>query len=765
MHARRAFTQICSLATLLGGLTSSVAHAQSYTVSTTSGSFTSIAGSGTALGLAGVDDGDAAFSSPVSFSFFGTTVSAGTSLYASSNGTLSVGTSYTDYSNGSFPTAGGPSRFFAPFWHDMRMPTSSDIYWAQVGSDLVVEWSNVESYSVGGETISFQIRISTTDGSVRYAYGPRSVIGTWSGASIGLEDATESFGASATCTPGCVPADVPSGTVLRFTPGAAPTTPDLVIDEALPPSSTTLTPGATMSIPYAVANIGQGSTGSTRVGLFLGLGPQVTTSDAEVATDSVSSLSSGGSVQGTVTFTVPSNLPPGSFAAALIVDPDNVVSEASEANNTYPLGTYTVGGSSGGITITTMEVPAGTIGIPYDVQIQQSGGTSVSWFLLEGSLPSGLNLTSTGRLQGTPAQEGTFSFTVEAAEEGLSSGVQNLTLTINNGGTGSISVTPNTLPEASVGVPYTAALTAVGGVSPYAFQVISGRPSWLLVSGNGQISGTPDAPGQHSMTVSVFDSEGADSTAVIALSVIESGPLTVVSQIPAAVQGRNYSQRVIRGGRPSYQVTIVDGQFPGSMMIDSSGMLTGTPDRPGNYQVTVQVTDANSPAGSAAGQIVLQVTELRAIEITMSEIVVALRSDIDFPLEVSGGVPPYTWGIAQGSLPGTLQISSEGRLIGQVQEAGTSTVTFTVSDSEGSQAQRAVPLIARGYRNTDPTNTRTTGRDGGCTCAMPVATKRPWFGAIVLTIGLGVGLRRRRHRAARRDGSSNLASSPSLRRE
>lgn len=759
MNSARAFSRLC-LITAFGWCSgSSVAEAQSYSVSTTSGSFVSIAGSGSPVGLAGVDDGDAAFSAPLSFPFFGNTISAGTLLYASSNGTLSVGTSYSDYSNDVFPSAAGPSGFFAPMWHDMVFSAASgEVFWAQVGQELVVEWSNVSSYAVSSDTISFQVRVNASTGLVRYVYGPQSVFGTWSGASIGLEDPTGSYGAGATCTPGCVPADVPSGTTLVFTPGVPTTQPDLVIDSAIAPSGTTLTPGSNISVPFTAINLGQGTAPSTRVALFLRLGGgQVTTSDVEVTSAAINSLSPGASTSGTLSFTIPSGIP-GTVGAGLIIDPDGAVPESSEANNVYTLGTYTLGGSSSGITITTSEVPPGTVGIPYDVQIQQVGGTSVSWFLLEGSLPSGLNLTSSGRLMGTPSQVGSYSFTVEAAEEGLTSGVASYTLNVNNGGSGNITVTPSSLPDASVGVPFTASLNASGGVAPYAFQVIAGRPAWLLAAGNGQLSGTPDAPGEHSLTVSVFDSEGADSTAIIALRVIESGPLSVVTQLPAGVQGRPYSQRVIRGGRPPYQVSILDGQFPGTLVIDSSGMLSGTPDRAANVQVTVQVTDSASPAATATGQIPFQSTELRAIEITMPEIVVALRSDIDFPLEVSGGVPPYTWGITQGALPGSLQISSEGRLVGQVQTAGTSTVTFTVSDSEGSRAERAVPIIARGYRNTDPGTTRTTGRDGGCVCVATPAEppSGPWF---YLGLGFAGLLLRGRRRLVRHSGKSDGSDS------
>lgn len=709
-------TLVCSTVTLSIALCAAPdqALAQGYALSTSQSSFQSIAASGTSLGLSGSDDGAAAFSAPTSFSYFGSTVSSGTQLYASTNGTLTIGTSYSDYSNATFPTAGGPSQFMAPFWVDLIMTAPGEVYWAQVGSEIVVEWSNVNSYANRGETISFQVRISTTNDVIRYVYGPNTASAVWSPTAIGMENAAETFGAQMACTPSCTVTDVPNGTTLVFTPGTPPAMPDLTFAEVAPLSTTSFAPGDSLTVPFVVENLGQGAVNSTEVVLAFIVPNSTDPADVTaVGNTTLGSISGGGSTSGVVMGTV--TVAPGTYDVAILVDATQTSMESSENNNVQALGTVTVTGGGGGvITVTTNEVPGGTVGIPYDVQLQQVGGSLVTWSVAAGSLPAGLNLNASGRLSGTPIESGTAMFVVEARESGLDSGAVQLTINIVNGGTGSITVTPSSLPMASVGVPYSAMLSATGGVSPYAIQVISGRPDWLLVSSNGQMSGTPDAAGQHSLTISVFDSEGADSTAVVSLQVIESGPLTVVGQVAAGVQGRAYSQRVVRGGTPPYTVSVVDGAFPAGMAVDGQGMLVGTPQASGSWQVTLQVSDSASPAGTAAGAVSLSVTELRELQITTAEIVLALRTDLDFPIEVSGGVPPYTWGISQGALQPGLQLSTEGHLIGQIEEVSTATVTFTVADSDGSRTERSIQVVARGYRNT---NTGSGSRsDGGCYC-------------------------------------------------
>lgn len=722
------------------------AEAQSYSFAQSSRSFSSIASTGTALSFTSTDDGSASFSAPFSFPFFGSAVSAGTLLYVNTNGTLNIGASFTGYSNTSIPVSGSPDGYFAPFWVDLRLGLGG-VYYLSTGSELIVEWSGVESYSASGETISFQVRVAT-DGTVRYVYGPNTAFGSWTGASIGLEDITGAFGASAPCTPSCTPTTVPPGTEYVFTPGASQGGADLLISFAAP-STTNPAPGQTVSIDYEVVNAGAAAAGASRIALFVGQSAPVGTSDVELATLSIAGLQPGAADQGTLSFTVPGSIPAGTLAAALIVDPDDVVGEDVETNNSYALGNFTFNGGGSGISITTTELPPGTLGIPYNVQLQQVGGSAPTWYLLEGTLPSGTNLSSSGLLSGTPGETGTFRFTVEASEAGLESGFVDLTLVVSDGGSGSLTVTPTSLPEARVGVPYSAALSASGGVAPYAFQVISGRPDWLIMSSDGQITGTPNAAGSFSMTVSVFDSELVDGTAVVSLTVVESGPLEIVPSIPAAVAGRAYSQRVVRGGIPPYQVTLVDGALPGDMQIDTSGMLTGTPDQAGRWQLTLQVGD--SEGGSAAGQVVLQATQLQELSIVTSEIVVALRNDVQVPLEASGGVPPYTWSVVQGSLQPGLALDPEGFVRGQVEQASTATVTFAVADADGTRAEREMLVVARGYRNTDPETMRSGrgGREGGCVCVGEPAP-RGGAGLAALALLLGGGLargagRRRRH--------------------
>src|ERR1700732_3665360 len=62
-------------------------------------------------------------------------------------------------------------------------------------------------------------------------------------------------------------------------------------------------------------------------------------------------------------------------------------------------------------------LPPATTGVSYNATFTASGGTAPYRFTVaSGQLPTGLVLSKTGVLSGTPSQTGTFSFTVSAAD-------------------------------------------------------------------------------------------------------------------------------------------------------------------------------------------------------------------------------------------------------------------------------------------------------------------------------------------------------------
>lgn len=72
---------------------------------------------------------------------------------------------------------------------------------------------------------------------------------------------------------------------------------------------------------------------------------------------------------------------------------------ATDANGNYAIKTFTIQV----VEITTTSLPAFTIGTPYSYQLTADGGSgNYTWRIATGTLPDGLDLSSTGLISGTP---------------------------------------------------------------------------------------------------------------------------------------------------------------------------------------------------------------------------------------------------------------------------------------------------------------------------------------------------------------------------
>lgn len=90
--------------------------------------------------------------------------------------------------------------------------------------------------------------------------------------------------------------------------------------------------------------------------------------------------------------------------------------------------------------ITTPSLPTGRVEQEYSQTLAAAGDTPISWSIDSGSLPTGLSLDSiTGVISGRPTAAGTFTFTVKAANS-AGSDIKELSITINEKTTATISV-------------------------------------------------------------------------------------------------------------------------------------------------------------------------------------------------------------------------------------------------------------------------------------------------------------------------------------
>ena len=92
-------------------------------------------------------DDSAVFDLPFTFTFYGQDYNE---ITICSNGWIALGaTDMTSFRNYNLPGAGGPAPMIAVFWDDLKTTNGGEIYWYynSVEDYLVIEWSNVRTYT------------------------------------------------------------------------------------------------------------------------------------------------------------------------------------------------------------------------------------------------------------------------------------------------------------------------------------------------------------------------------------------------------------------------------------------------------------------------------------------------------------------------------------------------------------------------------------------------------------------------------------------
>jgi len=245
---------------------------------------------------------------------------------------------------------------------------------------------------------------------------------------------------------------------------------------------------------------------------------------------------------------------------------------------------------------------ATTLAAPYSFQLTASGGGSQTWSVVEGSLPGGLQLSSSGLISGTPTAIGEFGFKVRVSD-GSRSATQSYSLTVVQ----QLKISPLTVQPAEVSVPFELRPAAAGGKGGYTWSA-SGLPAGITIDvASGALSGQPTAPGSFPLKLSVSDSLGFTDSVDVTLTVAPKLSITTRALRSAKV-GRAFTVRLAAtGGVDQRTWSIARGSLPAGLHFSKrTGVLTGTPRKPGKATLLVQVQD--KLGGEAQQKLVIKVT-------------------------------------------------------------------------------------------------------------------------------------------------------------
>ncbi len=341
------------------------------------------------------------------------------------------------------------------------------------------------------------------------------------------------------------------------------------------------------------------------------------------------------------------------------------------------------------VTITTSSLASGIAGTAYSQTLAATGGTpNYNWTLTSGSLPTGLSLSTSGVISGTPWTSGTFSFGVTVTDSG-SPALTNTTAMMLTIAPRPLAISTDGLAVGNEGVAYSQMLAARGGTAPYIWSLTAGStlPPGLTLASSGLVSGIPTAGGGFDFGIQVADSSSPQQTATLSTLIVVSPSTLAIStsSLTSATVGTAYSQTLTAsGGTPSFRWSITSGALPAGLSLSSwTGVISGTPTVSGAFTLGITVMDRGNPQQTATTTLSLTVVSpVPPLVISTSALPsAAAASSYSATLTAAGGTAPYAWSVSSGSLPAGLSLASSGVISGTPAATGAYPLGVTVTDS------------------------------------------------------------------------------------
>ena len=348
----------------------------------------------------------------------------------------------------------------------------------------------------------------------------------------------------------------------------------------------------------------------------------------------------------------------------------------------------TVGAAT--LTTTPASLPNGMVNTSYSQQLSTSGGIAPYSYVVDNgaSLPTGLSLSNTGLITGTPTTAGTKSFTIIVTD---STGVM---ATVNQAAYSMIVDPPPPPPVAgavSLSIPYNSSLNPVtlslsGGTATSV--AVAGAPSHGTTSVSGTtIKYTPTAGynGPDAFTYTATNAGGTSAPASVNLTVTT--PVITVSPAGTALNAtgeQQYTQVFSASGGTGPYTFAQTGVLPVGLSFNSATRtLSGTPLQGGTYSVKITATDSSTgTAVPGSRDYTLTVTN-PVIRVSIPAATLQRGMPASLQASASGGVGPYMYAVTSGSLPTGLILAADGSITGTPTVAGAYFFGITAVDSNG----------------------------------------------------------------------------------
>ncbi len=356
------------------------------------------------------------------------------------------------------------------------------------------------------------------------------------------------------------------------------------------------------------------------------------------------------------------------------------------------------------LTLSPTSLPDGRFGEYYDQGLTASGGRApYTMAITAGALPPGMQLVLFGGryyVVDRPTSGGTYHFTVTVTDSssgpaGPFSISRAYTITI---AAPTIELPPTTLPDGTLGDPYSEVLNpATGGNAPYVYALSAGAlPDGLMLASDGAISGTPKESGTFDFTVTASDSSAGGPYTASQSYRLQIAALTMEPQGGefVAFYASLYSLTFYARGAPGpYVFSVTGGTLPPGLWFEE-GNLSGHPTAPGRYTFTITAQSATVASAIASETYTIDVVPVPFTFFPASLWEFAVGANYGGGgITVSGGMAPITFELAAGNLPPGLTFSAGGLFGGTPTTAGTYNATVRATDVNGQSYTRAYAIV------------------------------------------------------------------------
>ena len=346
-------------------------------------------------------------------------------------------------------------------------------------------------------------------------------------------------------------------------------------------------------------------------------------------------------------------------------------------------------------------LPNATQNVAYNTALTASGGSGgYSYAITNGSLPSGLSLSSGGAITGTTSNVGQSWFYVKVTDSNGASYTKNLSIVVTG--------VPASLPrlysygnfdDAVIGNGYSRGISVCcGGTAPFVWSV-TGLPAGMsmrtgrgiasnyIEAGDAEVWGVPQVAGDYVAQFTVTDANGVSTTLPFPfrVSLIDENPT-----FPNGTVNTAYSSSVRPlGGTGPYTARIipqVGSAIPAGLTFDpNTFQLTGTPLETGGFNTVLEFTDSAGHKLERTNYYNIAGQNSSNISINNSSSLGTAAVGSSYSLQLSACcVSSYTWSQAGGTLPSGTSLTSGGLLSGTLGAAGTYTFLIKAADASNS---------------------------------------------------------------------------------